>query len=75
MNKIKITLTKEARTEALMMRELRGLSFEEAFEGPVFDSATLDILSTGTYVVTCEKGEAYYYPANTVARVAVYDIK
>ncbi len=74
MNKIKITLTKAARQEALMTRELRGLTTEAEFEGPVFERATVDWDSLANVCVTCPDGTLYFYAANTVSRVAVYEI-
>lgn len=69
--RIKITLNKEARESAKEMLIARGKSVPLYFEGPDFEnvlSYDYDLLGIAVSV----DGAKYFYPYNTIARVAIY---
>lgn len=72
MSTIKITLTKEARQNAVTSLNRKGSAIPNDFEGPVFKDAYLTWCDNGGVSVTTYAGTIYFYPEATLARVAIY---
>lgn len=72
--RVKITLNKEARAEAIEMRQLRGIATDDTFEGPDFEETTGIEADSGFVFVELADGTVYGYPMSGIARIAQYTV-
>ncbi len=70
--RVKITLTPQALFSCLETRARRGMETPEDFEGPDFDKVDSADFVGKFLEVSLSCGTRYYYPEDSIARIAVY---
>lgn len=71
MYRITVTLTPEAREDAIHARTMRGLPIPEQFLGPVFDDVAEFALEGGFIGLVLVGGTTYAYNSDTVTRLKI----